>query len=307
VSPQIVLIVLSDSEVRSCTFICRTEAPVCKYLPKILAWPDRSVSFWKRYSRGPIEAVCFGKPRRGLAGGCGTLMENLENVEFKGKSLVVTKSSQSSTGYKNVIKLRTDELGPIYVAKFKVEGESGQRNCPKSYSRSPQEAAAALAYFEAGYLGAMPTKKDYAVRRTTQVCARIRFVLCVFSHLVLVACATGSGEGERGASSSERAAEGGEGSESSRGAAGREAAAGVHRPQEAQARAVDRGHTSHGDCVGTGGRLAIATANGGGRADSGSDWADAGVQSECPCMTVTCMQRVHGCIVVVCVAATRRT
>ena len=114
-------------------------------------------------------------------------MELLENVEYRGKSLIVTKSSQSSTGYKNVIKLRTDKEGPIYVAKFKVEGETGQRNCPKSYSRSPQESAAALAYFEAGYLGAMPNKKEYAVHRTAQVCALASaFVLCVFSHLCLL-------------------------------------------------------------------------------------------------------------------------
>ena len=63
----------------------------------------------------------------GLTGGA---MDMLENVVYKGKSLIVTKSSESSTGYKNVIKLRTDANGPIYVAKFKVEGEPGQRNCP---------------------------------------------------------------------------------------------------------------------------------------------------------------------------------
>ena len=98
-------------------------------------------------------------------------MDILENVVFKGKSLIVTKSSASSTGYKNVIKLRTTDNGPVYVAKFKVDGEPGQRNVPKSYSRSPQEAAAALAYFEAGYLGPMPVKKKYSERRTSEVCA----------------------------------------------------------------------------------------------------------------------------------------
>ena len=115
-------------------------------------------------------------------------MENLENVEFKGKSLVVVKSSQSSTGYKNVIKLRTDAQGPIYVAKFTVEGESGQRNCPKSYSRSPQESAAALAYFEAGYLGAMPTKKNYAARSTAQVSLCSHPPLCCACYLTCACC-----------------------------------------------------------------------------------------------------------------------
>ena len=87
----------------------------------------------------------------GLGGAASAAMDMIENVVFKGNSLIVTKSSDSSTGYKNVIKLRTTDNGPVYVAKFKVDGEPGQRNVPKSYSRSPQEAAAALAYFEAGY------------------------------------------------------------------------------------------------------------------------------------------------------------
>ena len=99
-------------------------------------------------------------------------MEALENVEYLGKSLIVTKSSASKTGYKNVIKLRTDDNGPLYVAKFTVEGEPGQRNVPKSYSRSAKESAAKMAYFEAGYLGPMPAKKVYAERKTAQVCAR---------------------------------------------------------------------------------------------------------------------------------------
>ena len=148
--------------------------------------------FGRRYSEVLIEVDGFGRRRRGwpAAGGGWHSDGQPRDVEFKGKSLVVTKSSQSSTGYKNVIKLRTDELGPIYVAKFKVEGESGQRNCPKSYSRSPQEAAAALAYFEAGYLGAMPTKKDYAVRRTAQVrgCPHPLCAVCILSPRACCVC-----------------------------------------------------------------------------------------------------------------------
>ena len=117
-------------------------------------------------------------------------MNSLENVVYKGKSLVVTKSSDSCTGYENVIQLRIDGKGrPLYAAKFKVDGEPGQRHCPQSLSRVPQESAAALAYFKAGYLGPMPAKKKYAPRRTSEVCSclpvlvhpsyRVCFCLCV--------------------------------------------------------------------------------------------------------------------------------
>ena len=44
-------------------------------------------------------------------------MNSLENVVYKGKSLVVTKSSDSCTGYENVIQLRIDGKGrPLYAA-----------------------------------------------------------------------------------------------------------------------------------------------------------------------------------------------
>ena len=139
-----------------------------------------------------------------------TGMEALENVVYKGKSLVVTKSSESRTGYKNVILLRTDAKGPIYQAKFQVEGERGQRNCPKSYSRSAQESAAALAYFEAGYLGPMPTKKRYADHRTSQVSAcplscLSRALTCGSTGLLAL---TGEGEDEGGGPARSHSAQG---------------------------------------------------------------------------------------------------
>ena len=100
-----------------------------------------------------------------MAGG----LNNLENVLHKDKWVLVERSSASTTGYKNVIKLRTDDLGPIYQAKFTPEGERKQRNVPKSYSRDPRTSAAALAYFLAGYLGPLPTKKEYKERSSSEV------------------------------------------------------------------------------------------------------------------------------------------
>ena len=44
----------------------------------------------------------------------------------------------------------------------------------------------------------------------------------------------------------------------------------------------------------TGAWVALSTSNRGARADSSCDRADAAVQSEPPCMIVTCMQRVCG-------------
>ena len=53
-------------------------------------------------------------------------MNSLENVVYKGKSLVVTKSSDSCTGYENVIQLRIDGKGrPLYAAKFNQGGRGG--------------------------------------------------------------------------------------------------------------------------------------------------------------------------------------
>ena len=42
-------------------------------------------------------------------------LDALENVLHKGKRVLAERSAESKTGYKNVILLRTDALGPIYA------------------------------------------------------------------------------------------------------------------------------------------------------------------------------------------------
>ena len=96
-------------------------------------------------------------------------MEALENVMFKGKSLIVELSGDNAYGYKFVCKKDEDADGPRYHAKKKLEGEPKPRHVPGSLQRSPLLAAAALAYFEAGYLGPLKTKKEYKPRRSGEV------------------------------------------------------------------------------------------------------------------------------------------
>ena len=105
-------------------------------------------------------------------------MDALQNVMFKGKSLVVERSPDNSYGYKFVCKKDEDANCPRYHAKKKLAGEPKPRHVPGSLQRSPVEAAAALAYFEAGYLGALKDKKPYKTRRSGEVsCPAARFSL----------------------------------------------------------------------------------------------------------------------------------
>eukprot|EP00966_Prymnesium_polylepis_P041270 957823-Prymnesium_polylepis.1 len=71
-------------------------------------------------------------------------MEALENVLFKGKSLIVELSGDNAYGYKYVCKKDEDEKGPRFHAKKKLSGEPKPRHVPGSLQRSPVEAAAAL-------------------------------------------------------------------------------------------------------------------------------------------------------------------
>ena len=96
-----------------------------------------------------------------------------------------------------MIQLRVDAQGPIYAAKYTPEGEGGQRNAPKSYSRDPQTSAAALAYFLAGYLGPLPMKKQYKERSSSEV-SRTALPLCVLSLTCSCPVAAGGGQGKRG-------------------------------------------------------------------------------------------------------------
>eukprot|EP00966_Prymnesium_polylepis_P118823 2746526-Prymnesium_polylepis.1 len=105
---------------------------------------------------------------------------------FKGKSLIVELSGDKPYGYKYVCKKDEDEKGPRFHAKKKLSGEPKPRRVPGSLQRSPVEAVEALAYFEAGYLGALKDKKQYKPRRRGEVsCAA---VCCSLSHLLLASC-----------------------------------------------------------------------------------------------------------------------
>jgi hypothetical protein len=95
-------------------------------------------------------------------------MNALENVVSKGKSLVVERSASNAYGYMYVCKKHQDG-GPRYDAKKKLDGEPKPRHVPGSLQRPPVLAAAALAYFEAGCMGALKAKKDYAERKTAEV------------------------------------------------------------------------------------------------------------------------------------------
>ena len=96
-------------------------------------------------------------------------MDALQNVMFKGKSLVVELSAENAYGYKYVCKKDEDENGERFYAKKKLDGEPKQRTVPGSLQRSPALAAAALAYFEAGYMGPVKAAKQYKSRRSGEV------------------------------------------------------------------------------------------------------------------------------------------
>ena len=83
-------------------------------------------------------------------------------------------SKDNASGYLNVNKLRNSQTGPSWQAKFVPAGEQQQRGLPGSCSLLAWEAAAALAYHEAGHGGLLPEKKKYAQRRSTEVRARPR-------------------------------------------------------------------------------------------------------------------------------------
>ena len=122
----------------------------------------------------------------------------------------MTKSSESRTGYKNVFLLRTDHIGPIYHAKITPEVGKGQRNVPKSYSRSARESAARLAYFESGYLGELQQKKSYQHRRTAEVRCPSRILPSILSPCGCVLF-VGDPKGQGGGGAGEDGAQGGQG------------------------------------------------------------------------------------------------
>ena len=91
---------------------------------------------------------------------------------WKGVAVLCKLSKDNASGYLNVNKLRNSQKGPVWQAKFVPAGEQQQRGLPGSCSLLAWEAAAALAYHEAGHGGLLPEKKIYAQRRSTEVRAR---------------------------------------------------------------------------------------------------------------------------------------
>ena len=80
---------------------------------------------------------------------------------WKGVAVLCKLSKDNASGYLNVNKLRNSKKGPVWQAKFVPDGESKQRGLPGSTcSLLAWEAAAALAYHEAGHGGLLPEKKN---------------------------------------------------------------------------------------------------------------------------------------------------
>ena len=120
-------------------------------------------------------------------------LSTLENVIFEGKSLVVERSEENSTGYKNVFLKDSDKKGPMYYAKVKLDGEQETRTIPGSYQRTPVAAAAALEYYRTGYLGPPQPTKKRKPRRSAEVSElpsliSARTVLCAAHALRLSLC-----------------------------------------------------------------------------------------------------------------------
>ena len=136
-------------------------------------------------------------------------LEDLVNVLHKGRWVLAERSASQRQATRTVIQLRVDAQGPIYAAKYTPEGEGGQRNAPKSYSRDPQTSAAALAYFLAGYLGPLPMKKQYKKRSSSEV-SRTALPPCVLSLTCSCPVAAGGGQGKRGEGAGPQGAQGGQ-------------------------------------------------------------------------------------------------
>ena len=88
-------------------------------------------------------------------------------VVWGGRAVLLTLSDASATGYLNVLKQPGNRRKPYY-AKFKPDGETGQRTLPGSSSATAWEAAAKLAYYSA-LKDELPDKEVRGRRRTAQV------------------------------------------------------------------------------------------------------------------------------------------
>ena len=102
---------------------------------------------------------------------------------WKGVAVLCKLSEDNISGYKNVNKLRDSKKGPVWQAKFVPAGEKKQRGLPGSCSLIKWEAAAALAYYEAGHGDPLPDKKKYFRRRSSEVCAHARPCSCLYSRM----------------------------------------------------------------------------------------------------------------------------
>ena len=102
---------------------------------------------------------------------------------WKGVAVLCKLSEDNISGYKNVNKLRDSKKGPVWQAKFVPAGEKKQRGLPGSCSLLKWEAAAALAYYEAGHGDPLPDKKKYIQRRSSDVRAPARPCSCLCSRI----------------------------------------------------------------------------------------------------------------------------
>ena len=101
-------------------------------------------------------------------------LAGLRATVWKNKPVLLKLSDDSESGFLNVCKLRTNNKGTTWYAKFVPEGEKRQRALPGSCSKDPMESAAELAYYLAGHRDPLGSKEIRKPRRDREVLKSLR-------------------------------------------------------------------------------------------------------------------------------------
>ena len=141
-------------------------------------------------------------------------MEMSETAAIWQRRVVDMKlSTDSETGFHNVLKQHDANRKKPYYAKFLPAGEKKQRTLPGSSSALAWEAAAKLAFFEAGFAGELSkTMERLSVRRSREVCPTLSLSPPPCVNLTsMVSCVSAGGTGEAGEADAEAGAQKGPG------------------------------------------------------------------------------------------------
>ena len=124
----------------------------------------------------------------GPAGEKAARLEDLVNVLHKGRWVLAERSASQRQATRTVIQLRVDAQGPIYAAKYKPEGEGGQRNVPKSYSRDATDVGCRSGVLPGGLSRAAADEEAVHGALKQRGEPHCLAPVCAIAHLLLPCC-----------------------------------------------------------------------------------------------------------------------